>query len=110
MDALLSLDSADAWRAADGELERLEREGKVRPDQYAFERHTLRERLADPGKALAAARAKRKDQQRRGKLERRYVPLHNRLEGLRRLADCARVTVPTRPPFCCPWPCARARG
>ncbi len=88
VDALLSLDSADAWRAADGELERLEREGKVRPDQYAFERHTLRERLADPEKALAAARAKRKDQQRRGKLERRYVPLHNRLEGLRRLADC----------------------
>jgi len=80
LDTVLSLDSPDAWRAAEAELQRVEREEKFDPARYAFEHHVLQERLADPEKAVAAERARRRDAQRSAELERRRQKLEATLD------------------------------
>src|SRR5262245_30404308 len=77
--AILSLDSADAGRAADAELTRLESEGKLSPSPSDPQRRALRERLADPERAIAAERDKRRDAQRGAELATRRRPLEARL-------------------------------
>ena len=80
IDAVLSLDSPDAWRAAEAELQRVERGEKIDPARYASAHRTLQERLADPEGAAATERARRRDAQRSAELEGRLRQLEARLD------------------------------
>ena len=57
LDLLLSYRSEEAWRKAAAEVERLQREGKLRDDQYAFARQKLDPLLKEPGQAVARMQA-----------------------------------------------------
>ena len=56
-DFLTSYNSEDAWRKAGAEIERMNLEGKLREDQYAYAREKLDGLLKDPQKAIGRMQA-----------------------------------------------------